>query len=113
MRIVQDPSNVAQPVGKESKVGPGGEADDERAPNLENMKKRDDRIYKEIREKEEKEKEKELKRLEKEQQVEAGVKYNVKARKKVVPIDAVDPPVTARRQPARGVNVQFEGMYKH
>jgi hypothetical protein len=112
MRIVQDPSNVAQPVGKETKVGPGGEADDERAPNLEDMKKRDDRIYKEIRQEEEKEKAKELKRLEKEQQVEAGVKYNEKARKKVEPIDAGDPPDTARRQPARGVKVQYRGMYK-
>jgi hypothetical protein len=102
MRIVHDPSNVAQPVGKETKVGPGGEADDERASNLDNMKKRDDRIYKEIREKEEKEKAKELNRLEKEQQVEAGVKYDSKARINI-------PPPRARL--ARNVNVQFEGKY--
>jgi hypothetical protein len=110
MRIVQDPSNVAQPVGKETKVGPGGEADDERAPNLEDMKKRDDRIYKEVREKEEKEKAKELKRLEKEQQEEAGVKYNPKARFKVVPVND-EPAILGRARLARNVNVQFQGKY--
>ena len=71
----------------------------ERRTKLDNMKKRDDRIYKEIREKEEKEKAKELERIEKEQQVEAGVKYNVKARKKVTPPPLAtgdDAPVASR-----------------
>jgi hypothetical protein len=84
MRIVHDPSNVAQPREKETKVGPGGEADDTRTPNLDDMKRSDELKYKEIKQKEEQEKAKELKRVEKEQQEKAGVNYNSRAEKRSI-----------------------------
>ncbi len=114
MRIVHDPSNVAQPREKETKVGPGGEADEARTPNLDDMKRSDELKYKEIKQKEEQEKAKELKRVEKEQQEKAGVNYNSRARKKVTPVPTDDdaPDTGRRRGLTRKVNVQFKGRYK-